>query len=164
MAEKELKQLVRISNVDVDGAKPIYHQLTKVRGVGTTYSNMILTLLGISKQKKAGELSEEELKRIEHAISAPGEYGAPSWIVNRQKDPETGKDMHLIGNDLRFVQENDIKMMKKIRSYKGVRHSYGQPVRGQKTKSNFRKNKGKVQGVIRGKNKPGTDAKDKKDK
>ena len=46
-----------------------------------------------------------------------------------------------------FTQDNDIKMMKKMRSYKGIRHSLGLPVRGQRTKSNFRKNKGKVLGV-----------------
>jgi small subunit ribosomal protein S13 len=40
-------------------------------------------------------------------------------------------------------------MMKRIRSYKGVRHSLGLPVRGQRTRSNFRKNKGKVLGVKR---------------
>ena len=48
-----------------------------------------------------------------------------------------------------FTQDNDIKMLKKIKSYKGIRHSLGLPVRGQRTRSNFRKNKGKVMGVKR---------------
>ena len=55
----------------------------------------------------------------------------------------------MTGTTLSFTQDNDIKMMKKIKSYKGVRHILGQPVRGQRTKSNFRKNKGKVLGVKR---------------
>jgi small subunit ribosomal protein S13 len=48
-----------------------------------------------------------------------------------------------------FTKDNDIKLMRKIKSYKGTRHSAGQPVRGQRTKSNFRKSKGKVMGVKR---------------
>ena len=70
-------------------------------------------------------------------------------MLNRRNDPEDGSDKHLLSSDLKFTVENDIKMMKKIKCYKGVRHSLGQPVRGQRTKSNFRRNKGKVMGVVR---------------
>lgn len=144
---KEFRQIVRIVNVDVDGNKPINHQLTKIKGVGTSYSNMICNLVGLPKLKKVGELSDEEINRIEKALTNPDQFGAPSWMLNRKRDPETGKDMHIISSDLKFIQDNDIKLMRKIRSYKGTRHSAGLPVRGQKTKSNFRKNKGKVTGV-----------------
>jgi small subunit ribosomal protein S13 len=150
----ELKQLVRIANADMDGNKPILHQLTRVKGVGKNFANMICALIGLDRQKKAGELSEEEAARIEKVLGNVGEFGAPVWMLNRRKDPETGKDMHVIGNDLRFIQDNDVKLMKKIRSYKGVRHSLGQPVRGQRTKSNFRRNKGKVVGYSKSKGKP----------
>jgi small subunit ribosomal protein S13 len=148
MAEgKELKQIIRVAGVDLDGNKPIAHQMTKIKGVGVAYSNMICKLLGIAKSKKSGELVEEEVKRIEEALANPLKFGSPSWILNRKKDPETGENKHLVGSDLKFIQDNDIKMKKKIRSYQGVRHSQGLPVRGQKTKSNFRKNKGNVKGV-----------------
>jgi len=73
----------------------------------------------------------------------------PGWIFNRQRDMETNSDRHMVGNELIFTQEMNVKMMKKIRSYKGVRHMLGLPVRGQKTRSKFRKNKGKVLGVKR---------------
>jgi small subunit ribosomal protein S13 len=149
--EKEVKQIIRIAGVDVDGSKPIRHQLTRIKGVGVAYSNMMCSLIGLNKNKKAGELSESEIKRIEESLINPVNLGAPWWMLNRQKDPETGESKHLIGSDLKFIQDNDIKMMRKIRSYKGIRHSMGQPVRGQRTKSNFRKNKGKVLGVIRNK-------------
>src|SRR3989338_3747884 len=145
----ELKHIIRIGNVDLKGAKALYHQLIAIPGVGSSYSAMICHFLGINKEKKAGELSDEQAKKIDQAISHPETIGAPSWMFNRRKDPETGKDVHLISNDLKFVQSNDIKMMRKIKSYKGVRHSYGLPVRGQKTKSNFRKNKGKATGVVK---------------
>ena len=57
---------------------------------------------------------------------------------------EDGKDFHLLTGNLSFAEENDVKRLKKIRSYRGIRHGQGLPVRGQKTKANFRKNKGKV--------------------
>ena len=59
------------------------------------------------------------------AIPNPLNYSNLKWSIDRK-------------NDLRFVQENDVKLMRKIKSYKGTRHSSRLPVRGQKTKSNFR--------------------------
>jgi small subunit ribosomal protein S13 len=70
-------------------------------------------------------------------------------MVNRRYDYETGQNKHLLSGDLQYTIENDIKMMKKMKCYKGVRHILGQPVRGQRTRSNFRRNKGKVMGVKR---------------
>ena len=96
-------------------------------------------------------MSEAETKRIEEVIVNPLKFGIPSWMLNRRKDMETGEDRHLVVNDLIFTQETDVKMMKKMRTYKGVRHMLGGPVRGQRTRSNFRKNKGKVMGVKKSK-------------
>ena len=64
-------------------------------------------------------------------------------MLNRRKNYEDRKNIHVITGDLIFSNENDIKRLKKIRSYRGVRHGMGLPLRGQRTKSNFRKNKGK---------------------
>ena len=57
----------------------------------------------------------------------------------------------MITNELIFSKEQDIKFLRRIRCYKGVRHALGLPVRGQRTRSNFRKNKGKAMGVKRAK-------------
>ena len=72
-------------------------------------------------------------------------------MLNRKHDPESGQDRHLLVAELDFEKDNDIKRMKMIRSYRGLRHMFGYPVRGQRTRSNFRKNKGKVMGVKRAK-------------
>ncbi|MBI2654488.1 30S ribosomal protein S13 [Candidatus Woesearchaeota archaeon] len=153
--KQELKYFVRIANTDLDGNKPINHALTKIKGVSFMFSNAVLNVVGIGKAKKAGYLSDAETARIDEVVREPAKFGIPPWIFNRKKDPEDGTDKHLIGTALTFTQDNDIKMMKKMRSYKGVRHSLGLPVRGQRTRSNFRKNKGKVLGV---KKKEGTKA------
>ena len=147
--KQELKYFVRIANTDLDGHKHIGNSLTKIKGIGFMFSNAILNVATIEKTKKAGYLTDMEITKIENVIKEPSKFGIPSWILNRKRDPEDNINKHLLGPNLTFTQDNDIKMMKKIKSYKGIRHSLGLPVRGQRTKSNFRKNKGKVLGVKR---------------
>lgn len=145
--KQELKYFVRIANTDLDGNKPIQHALTKIKGLSFMFSNAILNVAGIEKAKKAGYLPDEHVARIDEIIKDPSKFGIPPWLFNRKMDPEDGTDRHLTSTTLTFTQDNDIKMMKKMKSYKGIRHSLGLPVRGQRTRSNFRKNKGKVMGV-----------------
>ena len=151
MAEEkqELKYFVRIANTDLDGNKPLHSSLTKIKGINFMFSNAICNVVGIEKTKKTGYLTDEEASKIDDIIKEPSKFKLPSWLFNRKVDPQDGTDKHLTGTTLTFTQDNDIKMMKKIRSYRGIRHSLGLPVRGQRTKSNFRKNKGKVLGVKR---------------
>ncbi len=144
MAEKEFKHLVRIANTDLDGNKPIYKALTRVKGIGFMFSNMLCSLAGIDKNSKTGYLAEDIVKKLDDVIKNPEKFNAPSWMFNRRKDVDDGKDRHIVTSDLKFTQETDVKIMKKIRSYKGMRHAFGLPVRGQRTRSNFRRNKGKV--------------------
>jgi len=65
-------------------------------------------------------------------------------MLNRRKDLETGEDKHIIMGDITYTLENDKKREMKLRSYKGIRYPARLTVRGQRTKSNFRLNKGKV--------------------
>lgn len=141
---QELRHLVRVARTDLDGMKPIRHALLKIKGVGFSFANMACSFAGVDKTMKVGYLSDEQVNKLTEVIEKPLKYGAPSWMVNRRRDYETNEDTHLLGADLQFVQENDIKRLKKVRSYKGYRHAHGQPVRGQRTRSNFRRNKGKV--------------------
>ncbi len=147
--KQELKYFVRIANTDLDGNKPLYHSLTKIKGINFMFSNAICSVTGIDKTKKTGYLTDDEVIKIDDIIKEPSKYKLPSWLFNRKRDPEDDISRHLIGANLTFTQDNDIKLMKKIKSYKGIRHSLGLPVRGQRTRSNFRKNKGKVLGVRR---------------
>jgi small subunit ribosomal protein S13 len=66
-------------------------------------------------------------------------------MFNRRKDLETGRDEHLIGPDLVLRNKADIDFMRDIRTWKGVRHSLGLKVRGQRTKTTGRK--GRAVGV-----------------
>jgi len=152
---EDFRHIVRIVNTDLKGEKKVLMALQKIKGIGYMLSNFICHSTKIDPNKIAGKLSAEEVSKIEDVIRNPAKYDCPSWMMNRRKDYETGQDMHLITTDLDVTVDNDMKRMKKIRSYKGVRHMIGQPVRGQRTKSNFRKNKGKVSlGVNRNKPAP----------
>jgi small subunit ribosomal protein S13 len=161
--KKDFRHLVRLVNTDLDGSKPIVYALKKIKGISFMYSNMVCQLANIDGSLKTGEMSEEQVRRIEEIIKNPSKFNVPIWMMNRKMDPESGVNRHLVGSDLSFAQDMDIKMMKKIKSYKGLRHQWGLPVRGQRTKSNFRRNKGKVTlGVIRKKAQPASEEKAKK--
>lgn len=157
-AGKDFRYFVRIANTDLDGNKMISQALTKIKGVGFMFANMLCNIAGIDKNAKTGYLKDDQVKKIDEVLNDPGKYKSPSWMLNRRKNYDDGKDYHIITGNLSFAEENDVKRMKRIRSYRGIRHGMGLPVRGQRTKSNFRKNKGKVSlGVIKRKDaKPGS--------
>ena len=137
----EYKHIIRILNTDLDGSKQVVNALRKLHGVSFMYAHAVCTITKVPRYKKAGDLTEAEVQLLEKTIKNP--VGMPTWMLNRQKDYETGKDTHLLTTDLDLTKDNDIKRLKKIKAYRGVRHILGQPTRGQRTKSNFRKNKGK---------------------
>lgn len=143
-AQQEIKHLVRVAKTDLKGEKAIAYALTKIKGVGYSFANLACNLAHVDKTKKAGLLTDEEVSKLTSVIENPIQHNVPSWMFNRQRDFDTNTDKHLLTNDLDYTKENDIKRMKKLKSYKGNRHSRGLPVRGQKTRSNFRRNKGKV--------------------
>jgi len=138
---EELVKLVRILSKDIRGDMKVYRGLCQINGVSWNFSNAICKLIKMNKDKRIQDLSEEEIHKIEDFIRNP--VGIPVYMKNRRKDRDAGTDKHIYGTDLDLQVDFDIKRMKKIKSYKGIRHSLGQPVRGQRTKSHFRVNKKK---------------------
>jgi len=126
--------IIRIANTDIKGYKKVYKGLCGIRGIGDMFSNAILNVAGISLKKTIGELSEDEVKKIEDVLKSPEKYKIPNFLFNRKLDPETMQDSHITGNDLRLQNDFDIRRMKRIRSYKGIRHNLGLKVRGQRLK------------------------------
>ena len=147
--DSNYRHLVRVASTDLVGSKHILYALTKIKGVSIMYSNAILSVSGIPKDKKAGILTDAEVSKLDNIISNPVENKIPSWLFNRRKDYESGEDVHIVTSDLAFTKENDIKRLKKTKSNRGMRHAWRLPLRGQRTKSNFRRSKGKVTGVKR---------------
>ena len=137
--EDEFKHLVRISRKDVTGEKTIEQALTEIKGVGISLSKTICRVLDLDLDTQIGYISDEDILKIEEILENPLDAGIPSWMLNRREDYETGDDIHLIESDLDMTLRDDLNRMKKTRSYKGRRHEVGLPVRGQRTKSTFRK-------------------------
>jgi small subunit ribosomal protein S13 len=142
---KEFQHIIRFAGTDIPGTLPVTFALTKVKGIGIKLANVIVEKSGINAETRMGFLSSADVEKIEDIATNPSNYGIPAWLLNRRKDMDTGKDLHLLGTDLIVQTKNDIDGMKKIRSWKGFRHSYGLKVRGQRTKSTGRA--GKAMGV-----------------
>ncbi len=142
--EQQEDRIVRILFKDIEGRMKIYPGLTKVKGISWSLSNAICKLLKIDKNRKIGSLTTDEIAKVNEFMKKPK---LPKQIVNRRDDFETGENKHLIGSDLELQNEFDIKRLKKIKSYRGYRHMSGLPLRGQRTKSNFRRNRRKGAGI-----------------
>lgn len=134
---KDFRQMVRVLGTDIPGEKPVIEALRKVRGISYSLSNVICKKLNIDKTKKLGSFSEKEVEQIEALIKNPNEK-IPTWMLNRQKDYDTGEDKHLLTTDIRFRKDFDVKRLQKIKSRRGLRHQAKLPVRGQRTKAHFR--------------------------
>ena len=142
---REFQHIIRFAGADIKGTQPVTYALTNVKGVGIQLANAIIEKSGIDPKTRMGFLSTADIEKIQDILKDPTRYGIPKWLLNRQKDMDTGKDIHLLGTDLIVQEKNDIDEMKKIRSWKGFRHSYGLKVRGQRTKTTGRA--GKAMGV-----------------
>ncbi|MBI4014586.1 MAG: 30S ribosomal protein S13 [Candidatus Aenigmarchaeota archaeon] len=132
------RRIVRFLDTDIDGSLQTARAIRKIKGIGFVFSRISCQRAGVPESKKLGELGAAELKSLQDVIIA---HDFPPFLLNRQKDMDTGKDIHLTRVPLEFTQKEDINLMKRIRSYKGVRHEMGQPVRGQSTRSTFRTQK-----------------------
>ncbi len=147
MAEDNFKHIIRVANVDLPGNKQLKVALKNIKGVGFNLAKVFCNLTGVDAEKKAGYLSEKEVELLSKAILNPAGAGVPEWMLNRRKDYLSGEDKHLLEGTLGFTKSNDVKRLMKIKCLRGMRHQKRLPVRGQRTKSNFRRSKGKVVGV-----------------
>ena len=119
----------RIGGVDIPKEKRVEIALTYIYGIGRSLSNKVLKIANISPDKRAKDLTEEEVARLSSVI---------------QKD-------YKVEGDLRREVAANIKRLIDVGSYRGLRHRRGLPVRGQRTKTNARTRKGprKTVGVVR---------------
>jgi len=148
---KEVKGIVRLAGKDLRGSLPLRRAIVSVKGIGINLGEVISVIacaqLGVTEESMVGELSEQQVERLEHILKNPMEFGVPLRMLNRQKDLVTGNSIHLIGSDLTFTVRQDIDHEKDSNTWKGYRHAYGQKVRGQHTRSTGRT--GMTVGVMR---------------
>ncbi|QIB27120.1 30S ribosomal protein S13 [Caloranaerobacter azorensis] len=112
--------MARIAGVDLPRDKRVEIGLTYIFGIGRSRSNEILAKAGIDPDTRVKDLTEEEVSKLRHIID--NEY--------------------VVEGDLRREIALNIKRLKDINCYRGIRHRRGLPVRGQRTKTNARTRKG----------------------
>ena len=115
----------RIIGIDIPGNKRLVIALTYIYGIGRKLAEEIVAKLHLDANKRAKELTSEEISRINSIL---------------QTD-------YVVEGDLRRTVQNNIKRLISVHCYRGLRHRLGLPVRGQRTRSNARTRKGKKKTV-----------------
>lgn len=136
-----MREIVRLCNTDLNGKKSVVHALTGIRGVSFTMAKAIVSAAKIDLKRKLGELSDKEIEKLEKIARNPSEYGIPSYLLSRRKDYATGKDLHLIAEEVEITRKFDIQRLMRIKSWRGLRHAAGLPVRGRRLRGTFRRGK-----------------------
>merc|ERR1719177_4306 len=144
---EKFQHILRVLNTNIDGKQKIMSALTAIKGVGRRYANLVCKKADIDMNKRAGELTEDEVERVVTIMQNPRQYKIPDWFLNRQKDHKDGKYCQLLSNALDNKLREDIERFKKIRAHRGLRHYWGLRVRGQHTKTTGRK--GRTVGVAK---------------
>jgi small subunit ribosomal protein S13 len=121
--------MARIAGVNLPNQKRLEIGLTYIYGIGASTSRQICAALGLSKDTKVRDLTDEEVTKLRNYIDS---------------------DLEVEG-DLRRERSQAIKRLSEIGAYRGVRHRRGLPVNGQRTKTNARTRKGPKKTVGRGK-------------
>lgn len=111
----------RVAGVDIPGERLLWVALTKIYGIGPTRSHGICDELGVSPTKRARDLTEDEISRLNAHI----------------------EENYAVEGQLRQRVLQDISRLKRIQCYRGIRHIRGLPVHGQRTRTNARTRKGK---------------------
>jgi len=113
--------MARIAGVELPSQKRVEIGLTYIYGIGRSSSNQILHEAGVNPDTRVKDLTESEISAIQTIIQ---------------------RDFRIEGELRRIVQEN-IRRLIDIKSYRGIRHRRGLPVRGQRTRTNARTKRGK---------------------
>jgi small subunit ribosomal protein S13 len=110
----------RVAGIDIPVNKQVWVSLQYIYGIGSTLSQRILTQAGITPDTRVKDLTEEEVNRLRE-------------IIDRQ---------YKVEGDLRKEVNFNIKRLIEVGSYRGLRHRYGLPARGQRTRTNARTKRG----------------------
>ncbi len=123
--------MARIAGIDLPPQKQVWVGLTYIHGIGRTRAYQVLETAGVDPTTAVKDLTEEQALGIRQAI----------------------QESIRVEGDLRKEVTQNIKRLMEIGSYRGVRHSRGLPVRGQRTSTNARSRKGPRRMAVAGKKK-----------
>jgi small subunit ribosomal protein S18e len=139
MQGPEFQHILRILNTNVEGKRNVVFGLTKIKGIGRRFSDLICKKAEVDVNKRAGELTADEIEKLVAIIQNPRQFKIPLWFLNRQKDFKSGKYSQVFAQSMDAKLRDDIERLKKIRAHRGLRHWWGIRVRGQHTCSTGRR-------------------------
>lgn len=113
--------MARVAGTNIPNEKKVLYALPYIYGIGISLSKKILLDSQIDEDKRVKDLSESEIEKIRKVISSN----------------------YKVEGDLKLEISQNIKRIKEINSYRGLRHTKGLPVRGQRTKTNARTKRGR---------------------
>ncbi|EDV27406.1 40S ribosomal protein S18 [Trichoplax sp. H2] len=144
---EKFQHILRVMGTNIDGRVKIMFALTAIKGCGRRFANIVCKKAGVDIDKRAGELTEDEIDKVITIMQNPRQYKIPDWFLNRQKDIKDGKFSQVLSNNLETKLREDLERLKKVRAHRGIRHYWGLRVRGQHTKTTGRK--GRTVGVAK---------------
>jgi small subunit ribosomal protein S18e len=139
MQGPEFQHILRILNTNVEGKRNVVFGLTKIGGIGRRFGDLICKKSEVNVNKRAGELTADEIEKLVAVIQNPRQFKIPTWFLNRQKDFKTGKYSQVFAQNIAAKLRDDIERLKKIRAHRGLRHWWNIRVRGQHTCSTGRR-------------------------
>lgn len=142
---EKFQHILRVISTNIDGRKKICYAMTAIKGCGRRFASLVCRKADVDPNKRAGELSEEEIEKLVTILTNPLQYKIPTWFLNRQRDLKDGKSGQVVANVLEVKLRDDLELLKKIRAHRGLRHYWGLRVRGQHTKTTGRR--GRTVGV-----------------
>ena len=98
----DFSYMLRMADTDIDGLRPLRTALTAVRGVGDRTAANICRITGFDPSMKAGHLDAAQQDTLREAIENYAQ-NVPLWMLNRQRDLESGDELHLSGQDLKLT-------------------------------------------------------------
>lgn len=126
----KFQHILRVQNTNIDGTRNIMFAMTAIRGIGRRFSNLIckkadIDLSKVNKSRsldrmnhsviqRAGQLDDDEIKRMETIMLNPRQYKIPDWFLNRQKDWKDGTFGQCISNGLDTKLREDLERLKKV--------------------------------------------------
>jgi len=147
--EQVAREIVRVSGADLNGNLSVDRALRSIKGIGyrtaTYLANDFFSKTKLPKKTLLGNIPSDKDEILNDIVL---KISVPEWMSNRQRDLYTGDSKHLTGSDLIFTIREDKQRLSRVKARRGMRLLAGLRVRGQKTKSNFRRKMGVV-GVVK---------------
>merc|ERR1719181_823032 len=138
VATDDFVHIIRLLNTNLDGKEKIAYALTKIKGIGRRFANLICKKGDIDTSKRAGEFKTEQMEKLMDIVASPQAYKIPRWFLNNQKSLKDGTYSQVTAASIDANMRETLDRMKKIRSHRGIRHYWGVRVRGQHTKTSGR--------------------------